>query len=214
MVLNGAKRPIYCPQEMKVLWNILRPFVCFSVFLFAPEFFSGIACRTLWYFLHEVRVLSNLKSDGAGFFLKKPCSGFFRQKGPKVKFFKNFSDICMKLEQHKALKLEKSCFEVFIPKRAKIGRNWGFSNFVKNGLLGFFSNFLDMVVIKLNGYFESSLVLMYLGQERLEMDLKWGFSGITKAQCMMKHLRFFCMKQQQREGLNLMQMINFRKNLF
>ena len=191
-----------------------------SVFLFAPEFFSGIACRAFWFFLHEVRVLSNLKSDGAGFFKKKSCSGFFRQKGPKVKFFKNFPDFCMKLEQHKALKLEKSCFEVFMPKRAKMGRNWGFSNFVKNWLLGFFSNFLDMVlvshqlVIKLNGYFGSSLVLMYLGQERLEMGLKWGFSGITKAQCMMKHLRFFCMKQQQREGLNLMQMINFRKNLF
>ena len=133
-----------------------------SVFLFfcLPRSFSLESLVGLSdFFLHEVRVLSNLKSDGAGFFLKKSCSGFFRQKGPKVKFFKNFSDFCMKLEQHKALKLEKSCFEVFMPKRAKMGRNWGFSNFVKNWLLGFFSNFLDMVlvahqlVIKLNGYF-------------------------------------------------------------
>ena len=51
---------------------------------FSQESFVGLSA-----FLHEARLLSNLKSDGTGFVLKKKsCSWFFRQKWPKVRFFK------------------------------------------------------------------------------------------------------------------------------
>ena len=49
---------LFWTQEVKVLWNTHRPFVCLSE-IFFPEFF---------YFLHKDSVSSNLERDGVKLF--------------------------------------------------------------------------------------------------------------------------------------------------
>ena len=81
--------------EVKVLWNTLRPFLHLLFRSVCPEFCSGIGHRIFFcIFLHEVTMSSNLKSDRAGFFLKKKKISFegFQadraRNSPQMKVFK------------------------------------------------------------------------------------------------------------------------------
>ena len=72
--------------EVKVLWNTLRPFLHLLFRSVCPEFCSGIGHRIFFcIFLHEVTMSSNLKSDRAGFVLKKKSHfRVFKLIGPEI----------------------------------------------------------------------------------------------------------------------------------
>ena len=111
--------------------------VRFSV---CPEFYAGIARRKFLIFLHEVRVLYNLKIYEQKYW-KKSCSGVFLLKGPKTGLKKGFSSfmkigveffLLYNIKSKNWLQRFFGGEILFCSKEAKMGPNWGFSSFMKN----------------------------------------------------------------------------------
>ena len=111
-------------------------FGCLSI---SPKFFSDVFSNVLG----KVRVSFNLKWRSLSFWKKKLLfRGFWRKKGPKILCFVwiFFWFFCMKLQQHKVLKLiyffffspRKILFWGFQDKGSKLGPKWGLSCFIKN----------------------------------------------------------------------------------
>ena len=125
----------------------------------------------------------SLKTELTDFLGKNLVLSFLGQKGPKwvqnevFKFYEKsvhgiFLIFCLKLQQHKVLKLvlvifwEKSCFEDSEPKGSVMGSKWGFSVYEKS----VFRNFLSFC-IKLQQYISLKLTLWNF----FEKLLFWGF---------------------------------------